>query len=398
MSGSMSEGSSQQKEIDVSPPSSSSLSSPDPSPSMIPAPLRGRTSWLEVTMSEDFDTSLVPASLKWAKSKPQDISSNATGTPGQEKNFSRPFTVRPPAPPSALLSAPKIGEASQPYQSSERDLQDVQSIQAPTSGKQHYSARRMCFRRGQRIHVALEDIQRVKKSSDQFYRDRAALKEQVLIGRPSDGDILLGRILLPEAVICKDPEREEYAWQVYDDPSFEPVTKKSFDSTNRVWALFSSLCRSGINVERIRPEHVLIHDFTRESSWTTLMLEPKRIEDIIRLVHVWTANEEQQSFQAHHLPRIIEKFRASLPSGIQQASFREPTDNLWHCRELSDEAIEICDEGFPTRRMLENHLVERHWVSKEEIYKEFQDDPHEEGLAEMDYRLLRFSAIPRSSV
>jgi hypothetical protein len=48
--------------------------------------------------------------------------------------------------------------------------------------------------------------------------------------------------------------------------------------------------------------------------------------------------------------------------------------------------------------MLEDHLVESHWVSKEEIYKEFQDDPHEEGLAEVEYGLLRFSAMPRPSV
>ena len=276
---------------------------------MIPAPLGRGTSWLDVTMSEDFDPSLIPAPLKWTKSKPQDISSRATGTPGQEKNFSRPFTVGPPAP----HSAPKTSEATQQFQSSERGLQNVQSIQAPTSGKQPYAVRRMCFKRGQRIHVALEDIQGVKKSSDQFYRDRAALKEQVLVGRPSDGNILLGQILLPEAVICKDPEREEHAWQVYDDPRFEPATKKNLDSLDRLWALFSSLCRSGINVERIRPEHVLIHDLARESGWTSLMLESKRIEDMIRLVHVWMANEVEQSFQAHHLPSIIEKFRASLP-------------------------------------------------------------------------------------
>ena len=110
------------------------------------------------------------------------------------------------------------------------------------------------------------------------------------------------------------------------------------------------------------------------------MLESKRIEHKIRLVHVWAvADEEERRKQESHLLDIIFRFRQSLPDDLQQPSFREPTDNLWHCREVSTEVPSVCDKGFPTRALLEAHLKDEHNIPEKCLYKEIQDDPEVEA-------------------
>ncbi|KAK3170087.1 hypothetical protein OEA41_009472 [Lepraria neglecta] len=298
--------------------------------------------------------------------------------------ITHPLAPRPPQSKITTFSDQRQAD-SRAYDQHQPSASKQKAQQAPTSADRRVSVPPMWFREGHRVHLVREPIYG-DYDPEQMMEDRTGMKERVFMERSSRDMIFLGQLFLHGAVIYRDDKTLEYAWQVDDDPRFEPATSRTLWSEGRLWALFHSLCHIGVDIERIRPEHVLIKDFARESGWEAFMLESKRIEHMIRLVHVWAvADEEQRRKQESHLLDIIFRFRQSLPDDLQQPSFREPTDSLWHCREFSTEIIGVCDKGFPTRALLEARLKDEHNVPEKCLYKVIQDDPEVEASAEAEY-------------
>ena len=245
--------------------------------------------------------------------------SSEPASPRQERG------IQPPSPhpllhgtraSSTVLFSPESEKSSIGVRCERQGCKGIAETQPAPSYTRKIPRFPMCFRESSRIHLARGGILGTGDPESELC-ERAALKQRIFIEKSKGDPVMLGQVLLPGALLCLNPETKEYAWQVNDDQRFEPATQRSLGSEEKLWPLFRNLCRIGVDVERVRPEHVLVNDFARESCWAHFNSGSSRIEDIFRLVHVWkVSDEEQNKAQASQLSLIISRFLKSLPKDL----------------------------------------------------------------------------------